>query len=211
MHVIMLTSQGLVNASEEALHKESRIWMLACFDNEEVGSTSNHGANSTIMEHTLRRITDVFSTATEVNAYERAMRDSFVVSADCAHAVHPNYGEKHEADHRPMIHNGPVIKTNANQRYSTTAVTGTLIRELAKKHDIPVQEFVVRNDSPCGSTIGPMLSAKGFRAMDIGNPQWSMHSIRETCGTDDTYYACKLFQAFYESFTELDHQLAVDE
>ncbi|KAJ3415427.1 hypothetical protein HDV05_005021 [Chytridiales sp. JEL 0842] len=146
------------------------------------------------------------------SVYEQALSKSFLISADMAHAVHPNYAEKHEDDHRPMINKGIVIKQNANQRYATTAVTTALLREIAKKRDVPLQEFVVRNDSPCGSTIGPMLSAQlGVRTIDVGNPQLSMHSIRETCGTVDVKYAIDLFQSFFEDFAVVDAKLKVDE
>ncbi|KAJ3070653.1 hypothetical protein HDU99_002631 [Rhizoclosmatium hyalinum] len=128
-----------------------------------------------------------------------------------AHAVHPNYSEKHEDNHRPSMNKGIVIKQNANQRYATTSVTTTILREVAKKRNVALQEFVVRNDSPCGSTIGPMLSAKlGLRTIDVGNPQLSMHSIRETCGVQDVGTAIDLFQSFYEEFAAIDKRVSVD-
>ncbi len=106
--------------------------------------------------------------------------------------------EKHEENHRPSMNKGVVIKQNANQRYATTSVTSVVLREAAKVRNTPLQEFVVRNDSPCGSTIGPMLSSKlGVRTVDVGNPQLSMHSIREQCGTDDVQCAIDLFEVIY--------------
>jgi aspartyl aminopeptidase len=123
------------------------------------------------------------------------MVNSLLISADMAHAVHPNYSEKHEENHRPKMNQGVVVKQNANQRYATTSITTHILRQCAKEAGVSLQEFVVRNDSPCGSTIGPMLSAKlGLRTIDVGNPQLSMHSIRETCGTKDIDDAISLFK-----------------
>ena len=136
------------------------------------------------------------------------MIKSLLISADMAHAVHPNYAEKHEDQHRPLINNGVVLKQNANQRYATTSVSTAILRSVASRANVPLQEFVVRNDSPCGSTIGPMLSAKlGIRTIDVGNPQLSMHSIREMCGTRDIEYAVKLFKTFFESFAAIDAKI----
>jgi aspartyl aminopeptidase len=112
---------------------------------------------------------------------------SFILSSDQAHALHPNYASKHEKNHQPQMNAGMVIKRNSNQRYATNGVTGVLIREIARKASLPpVQEFMVRQDCGCGSTIGPLLStATGIRAIDMGCPQLSMHSIRETMGICD--------------------------
>nr|KAJ3401633.1 hypothetical protein HK105_004446 [Polyrhizophydium stewartii] len=141
-------------------------------------------------------------------AYERAMVQSLLVSADMAHALHPNYMEKHEDNHRPTINKGVVVKQNANQRYATTAVSTLVLREAAKRANVDLQEFVVRNDSPCGSTIGPMLSSQlGVRTIDVGNPQWSMHSIRETCGVRDVDHAVSLFKSFFDNFAEIDARI----
>jgi aspartyl aminopeptidase len=102
-------------------------------------------------------------------------------SCDQAHSVHPNYGFKYESSHRPEMNKGPVIKVNANARYATNSPGIVLTQEVAKREKVPLQLFVVRNDSSCGSTIGPMLSAAlGARTVDMGNAQLSMHSIRET-------------------------------
>jgi aspartyl aminopeptidase len=119
--------------------------------------------------------------------HQACLRRSFVLSVDQAHAVHPNYESKHEKGHQPKMNGGMVIKRNSNQRYATNGITGFLVRELAKKAGLPpVQEFLVRNDCACGSTIGPIIStATGIRAIDMGCPQLSMHSIRETMGVCD--------------------------
>jgi len=142
---------------------------------------------------------------------EIALRKSFLISADMAHGVHPNYKEKHDPNHKPSIHGGLVIKLNTNQRYATNSVTSLPLREIAKRHKIPVQDFVVRNDSPCGTTIGPIIASHtGIRTVDVGNPQLSMHSIRETCGVCDLTHAINLFKAFFLEFTALDAQMKVE-
>jgi aspartyl aminopeptidase len=100
-----------------------------------------------------------------------------------AHGLHPNWPEVHEENHRPALHKGLVIKTNTNQRYATSGFSGFVMEEIARRHNIPTQKFVVRNDVSCGSTIGPILATScGIRTVDVGVPQLSMHSIREMCG-----------------------------
>ncbi|KAG0763378.1 hypothetical protein G6F57_008023 [Rhizopus arrhizus] len=200
--------------ASEAIESDKNIRMAALFDNEEIGSQTAHGADSNLLPVTLQRLanTEVIDCENvSSTAFEEAVHKSILISADMAHAIHPNYAEKHEENHRPQMHKGTVIKVNANQRYATTAVTSLVLKELAKKHKIPIQEFVVRNDSPCGSTIGPMLSAKlGLRTVDVGNPQLSMHSIRETGGTDDVKHGIDLLRVFYEEFAELEQKFIVD-
>ena len=118
----------------------------------------------------------------------RTLRKSFVVSIDMAHAKHPNYQGKHDNSMAPRINGGLVIKTNANQRYATHSISATLFRRLAALARCPVQEFTVRNDSACGSTIGPVIATlSGAMVIDVGTPQFSMHSIREMMGTEDAY------------------------
>ncbi|OBZ83968.1 Aspartyl aminopeptidase [Choanephora cucurbitarum] len=205
-----------IRALAEAKHldKDTNIRIAALFDNEEIGSQTAHGADSNLLPTTLQRLANthvVDADAVSPTAFEESLLKSVLVSADMAHAIHPNYAEKHEENHRPEMHKGTVIKVNANQRYATTAITSLVLKQLAKKHQIPIQEFVVRNDSPCGSTIGPMLSAKlGLRTVDIGNPQLSMHSIRETGGTDDVKHGIDLLRVFYEEFAELEQKFIVD-
>jgi len=198
---------ALIEASQDskAIAEENNVLGLALFDNEEVGSDSAHGAASPIVSELVRRLTN----STEL--FEIAIRKSFLVSADMAHAVHPNYSDKHDPNHKPSIHKGVVIKLNANQRYATTSITSLVLKEIANRNNIPIQEFVVRNDSLCGSTIGPIVSSHtGIRTVDIGNPQLSMHSIRETCGIVDVTYAINLLRSYYLQFTALDAQLKVD-
>jgi len=195
---------------------DSDVSMIVLYDHEEVGSGSAVGAASPIMGEAVRRISaalvgnennDSGNNVSAVNdVYESCLRRSFVLSSDQAHAVHPNYASKHEQSHRPKMNQGMVIKRNANQRYATTTVTGVLIREIARRAGLPpVQEFIVRQDCGCGSTIGPIISAAtGIRAIDMGCPQLSMHSIRETMGICDITNGLELFKAFFAHFREVD-------
>ncbi|KAJ2010353.1 hypothetical protein GGI06_004975, partial [Coemansia sp. S85] len=204
--------EGLINSlnNESAAAEDSHVRMIALFDNEEVGSTSAYGANSALIESAIRRIQASCSNGS-ATAFEESIANSFMISSDVTHAVHPNYSEKHEENHRPELQKGPSIKVNANQSYATTSVTSTILKDIAKRNGIPIQEFVVRNDSPCGSTIGPMLSAQlGLRTVDMGNPLLSMHSIREVCGADDVGLCVKLFEHFFEEFAGLDAKITVD-
>jgi aspartyl aminopeptidase len=125
-----------------------------------------------------------------------------------AHAIHPNYSEKHQPLHTPKLHHGIVLKTNANQRYTTDIVSGSILRAVAEKADVPIQDFIVKNDSPCGSTIGPMMAAKaGIKTVDIGAPQLAMHSIRETCGVVDLLYYRRLFVSFFNNYGSIPSEL----
>ncbi len=128
-----------------------------------------------------------------------------------AHSVNPNYAGKYESKHRPEMNKGTVVKVNANARYATNSPGIVMLQEAARRAKAPLQLFVVRNDSPCGSTIGPMLSASlGTRTLDLGNAQLSMHSIRETGGVYDVDYAIKLFESFYQHFSELESKIFID-
>ncbi len=128
-----------------------------------------------------------------------------------AHAVHPNYSDKHEENFRPQFHKGPVIKHNAKQRYATTAETAFIFREIANRNGIPVQDFVARNDTPRGSSLGPIISSRsGIRTVDIGIAQLSMHSIREVCGVKDIQYTVDLFKNLFEQYSALNNSLEID-
>ena len=138
-------------------------------------------------------------------------RRSFLVSADMAHAVHPNHSALHEENHRPAMHGGVVIKANCNQRYATNAVTAFLFRELARRAGVPLQDFCVRQDMGCGSTIGPIVATRlGLRTVDVGVPQLSMHSCREMCGAGDVAHALRFFKTFFAHFAEVDASLKTD-
>lgn len=154
--------------------------LLTCNDHEEVGSQSTSGAQGPMLRTLLERI------AGSTEAYVRAIDQSLMVSCDNAHALHPNYADRHDAQHGPALNGGPVIKVNANQRYATNSETSALFREFCARADVPVQSFVVRTDMACGSTIGPITAGNiGVATVDVGVPQLAMHSIRETCGALD--------------------------
>jgi len=201
--------QGICDfAADESSVKEAKdISIAVSFDHEEVGSQSYTGADGETLPAWLERVL----TGLEVPPAERpeVYSKSYLISADCAHGVHPNYMAKHQAEHRPSFHRGMVIKTNANQRYATTPLTAAVFREVCKRASVPVQDFVVRNDSPCGSTIGPIISSKiGVRTIDVGIPQWAMHSCRETCASSDALHMLNLCKAFYSHFREIDSAAA---
>lgn len=167
--------------------------LLVCTDHEEVGSASSSGAQGNFLQCVLERI------AGSHEDYVRMMDKSMMVSADNAHAIHPNYADKHDNNHGPEINMGPVIKTNANQRYASNSETSAVFKQLCKKADVPVQAFVVRSDMACGSTIGPITASEiGVRTIDVGVPTFAMHSIRELAGRWDAYYLFRVLKEFYQ-------------
>lgn len=199
--------QGLCDfaSSADAVAAASDVCVATSLDHEEVGSQSAVGAEGDTLPTWCGRVLHALEVQAKAEVYSR----SFLLSADCAHGVHPNYEAKHQGQHRPDLHKGIVIKTNANQRYATTALTSALFREVCKRAEVPVQDFVVRNDSPCGTTIGPIISSKlGMRTIDIGAPQWAMHSCRETCASSDAGHLVKLCKSFFETFREIDNSTA---
>lgn len=153
-------------------------------DHEEVGSASTTGADGPLLESVIDTICE--GTGMSRAARHEAMARSWCLSADNAHAVHPNYRERHDPAHAPVVNGGPALKSNANQRYATSAAGAALARQLAGSAGVPLQEFVSRNNIPCGSTIGPLTATRlGVPSIDVGVPQLSMHSAREMCGADD--------------------------
>ena len=132
--------------------------------------------------------------------FVRCIQHSLLISADNAHGIHPNYADKHDANHGPLLNHGPVIKVNANQRYATTSETSSFFKLLCQQANIPVQSFVTRSDLGCGSTIGPITASQlGVQTIDIGVPTFAMHSIRELAGSKDLGYLLSALQAFYNS------------
>jgi len=170
------------HASIEALiaSKTADNALVVMTDHEEVGSASTSGAEGPFLQNVLARLCQ------DEPTLQLALRHSILVSADNAHGVHPNFADRHEPAHRPMINAGPVIKINHNQRYATNSETEATFREICYQHKLPVQSVVVRTDMGCGSTIGPITATKlGVATVDIGVPQLGMHSIRELAGVED--------------------------
>jgi aspartyl aminopeptidase len=160
------------------------VQVIALFDHEEVGSGSARGADSTLLLHALERI--ALGLGLDRDAFLATLPRSFLLSADMAHALHPNYPEKHEPAHFPLMNRGPVLKQNASQRYASDATTAARFLAAGRRAGIPIQHFINRADLGCGSTIGPILAAgTGIPTVDAGNAMLSMHSCREMCGADD--------------------------
>lgn len=196
-----------------SLENEEGIRMTTLFDHEEIGSNSAQGADSNLLLAVLTRLASLSTNGATSDASSPyiTFSKSFLISADMAHAIHPNYKSKHESNHEPQMNKGPVIKVNANQRYATNSPGIVLVKQAATVAKVPLQLFVTRNDSPCGSTIGPILASKlGILTLDIGSPQLSMHSIRETAGTYDIGYSVDLFKAFFENYTALQSKFEID-
>ena len=168
--------------------------LLICNDHEEVGSTSHCGAHGAFLMQLLQRI---FPRDRD-DQLLRALNRSLLISADNAHAVHPNYPDKHDSNHGPKLNAGPVIKINSNQRYATNSETAGFFRHLCLAEEVPVQSFVTRSDMGCGSTIGPITASQlGIRTVDVGLPTLAMHSIRELAGSHDLTHLVKVLMAFY--------------
>ncbi len=166
-------------------------FMLICNNHEEVGSQTMGGAQGNIVQAVFERLYP------ESNRRHRILANSFFISVDNAHAVHPNHPEKHESGHETVLNGGPVIKVNANQRYTTNSQSNAVFKFLCGEVKVPYQEFVMRNDMACGSTIGPMTSAKlGLQAIDIGAPSLAMHSVRELTGNRDPFLMLKITNHF---------------
>ena len=167
--------------------------LLVCNDHEEVGSLSTTGAKGPFLKSVLERI------AGSGEPLTRAIDNSMLISADNAHGVHPNFADRHDGNHQPLLNEGAVIKVNANQRYASTDQTAAIYQCLCKETDNKVQHFVTRTDLACGSTIGPLTSGElGVRTLDLGLPTFGMHSIRELAGTRDAYALSKTLARFFE-------------
>lgn len=171
--------------------------VLVCFDNEEVGSTTKQGAASPMLRTVLERIT--MALGKDKEDFYRALSKSFIISADQAHALHPNYTHKNDLTNKPVVNGGPTIKIAANQAYTSDSLSIAVYESICKSEGIPVQKYVNRSDIKGGSTIGPISSTQlDIPSVDIGNPILSMHSARELGGVMDHYNVYKSFKKFYE-------------
>ena len=174
------------------LSESGEAQVLVCTDHEEVGSASACGAQGPMLTQWLERLMP------DNESRFRMITQSMMISVDNAHGIHPNYRDKHDENHGPILNAGPVIKINSNQRYATNSETSAMFRALASDLDLPVQSFVVRSDMGCGSTIGPITATEvGVRTLDIGVPQFAMHSIRELAGSDDAFNLYQILKRFY--------------
>ena len=181
----------------EAKNKNN-IAVHCVFDNEEVGSGTKQGAASTFLKDVLIRVNKALGGDEE--SYLQAVARSFMVSADNAHSVHPNYTEKADPCNRPVVNKGVVIKYNANQKYTTDAVSGAVFRDICAEAEVPVQTFTNRSDVAGGSTLGNISNAQvSLNAVDIGMAQWAMHSPYESGGVKDTYYLEAAMKKFFET------------
>lgn len=171
--------------------------MLCIFDNEEVGSVTKQGAGSPIFKNLFERILLHLNKTGE--EYHRTIYQSFMISADMAHSVHPNQTDKHDPVLHPVLNGGPVIKIHANQKYTTDGDSGAVFESICKKADVPYQKFVNRSDLTGGSTLGNVSTGQlEIRSVDVGNPMLGMHSVRELGGVKDHAYMVKAFEAFYD-------------
>ncbi|EDO16070.1 hypothetical protein Kpol_1016p10 [Vanderwaltozyma polyspora DSM 70294] len=204
---------AITAAAENGLEQETGLRMMACFDHEEIGSSTAQGADSNFLPNILERLNQAstYSSGSIQTSYLlESSAKSFFLSSDVAHGIHPNYANKYESDHKPQLGAGPAIKINANQRYMTNSPGLVLIKKVADEAKVPLQLFVVKNDSPCGSTIGPILASKtGIRTLDLGNPILSMHSIRETGGSGDIELQIKLFEQFFVDYSKIYESIVV--
>ena len=189
-------------ADDPTVLKDNGIPLIIAFDHEEVGSASFTGADSDFVETTLLRVVTSLNADKEcpIELFKSALANSLLVSADMGHSYNPNYPEYFKQNFKPTLNKGILIKTNDSQRYTTSSISRPILKNLADKHQIPVQDFVVRNDKPCGSTIGPIMAKKlGVVAIDVGAPLLAMHSIREIMGSEDMVAYSDLFLAYLSS------------
>uniref|UniRef100_A0AC35TXZ5 Aspartyl aminopeptidase n=1 Tax=Rhabditophanes sp. KR3021 TaxID=114890 RepID=A0AC35TXZ5_9BILA len=180
-----------------SFEKDVNVRVAASYDNEECGSQSAQGAQSAFTKWVLRRIAG--------ESFEVSIAKSFLISADQAHAFHPNNPDVGiEENHRPNFHGGVVVKVNPNQRYATTGTTHSILKQIAFEAQVPLQKMCVKNNSPCGTTIGPILSSElGMMCIDVGCPQHAMHSIREFGDTSSIHQATTLYSTFYNRIASI--------
>ena len=172
---------------------KSQNKLLICTDHEEVGSTSACGAQGPFLQQVMERIWPCNEDR------NRIIAGSMMISADNAHGIHPNFSDRHDQNHGPMLNQGPVIKINANQRYATNSLTSAIFKQLCDDTEVKYQAFVTRTDMGCGSTIGPITASEvGIETIDIGVPTFGMHSIRELAGSEDGFELARVLKHFFE-------------
>lgn len=182
--------RALIDSSENEATK-----VMICIDNEEIGSLTAEGANSTLLNNILERI--AIGLGKNKEEYYRALANSIMISADLAHAVHPNLGSKHDPTNRPILEGGPVLKIAASGSYSTDSFNGAIFAGVCESAGVPFQKFVNRSDVRGGTTIGPVTAANlTIPVIDMGAPVLGMHSIRELASVKDNYYTIKAFTEF---------------
>lgn len=170
--------------------------VVALFDHEEVGSESFKGAAGSFLEDSLLRI----GAALDLGSidYQRALAASFLISTDMAHAFHPNFAWGYDLEHKLIVNRGPAIKINANLRYTTEVFSQVLFINWCEEAGVPFQLYAHRSNLPCGTTIGPLTSARlGIRSLDVGNPLWAMHSVRESAGACDHTFLIQALERFF--------------
>lgn len=183
---------------EVVLGDNDNTLVCAFFDHEEIGSESKLGADGSFLPDVLMRI--AAPAQTDQQDFARIMALSFLVSADMAHGFHPNFPNAYDNEHKVMLNKGPAIKVNVNHRYSSESISEAMFINWCDQANVPYQRYSHRCDLPCGSTIGPITSAKlGIRSIDVGNPMWAMHSIRESGGVLDHDYLTRALKAFFLS------------
>lgn len=181
---------------DTVLNNTESTLVCAFFDHEEIGSESHVGAAGSFLTDILQRISMAMSSERE--DFARALARSFLISADMAHAYQPNFPSAYDADHKVFVNKGPVIKSNASRRYSSESISTAQFIRWCEEAGVPYQRYSHRSDLPCGSTIGPIASAKlGIRSVDVGCPMWAMHSIRESAGVQDHAYMIKVLRQFF--------------
>lgn len=187
---------GLIALLDDAALNARHTQVCAFFDHEEIGSESLKGAAGSFLPDVLQRIAEGMDCGN--HGYARALANSVMISADMAHAYQPNFPHAYESNHRIIVNQGPVIKINHNHRYATTCLSEALFVDICREIDVPFQKYAHRGDLPCGSTIGPIASAKlGIKTVDVGNPMWAMHSARESAGVVDHHYMIRALTHFF--------------
>jgi aspartyl aminopeptidase len=188
---------GALQALIEVKSTHTATRCIVLYDHEEVGSRSAQGACSPLLRQVLGRIAESYKNTSQ-EAFARAMARSFLISADMAHAIHPNYADKHEPNHSPVLGKGPVLKLNVNQSYASDGLTVARLEQWARRAEVTLQRYVVRSDLPCGSTIGPLTAAElGVATVDVGSPLLSMHSIREMASAADVDLLARVLNAYF--------------